>query len=89
MRSAAPLTEVISITAAGEATSGRTINEWKLLPGRENHFLDGAVLATVAAIAAGITAVGAEMAPERQRRRVEIPKAGAERKKIVTKRGKL
>ena len=73
--------------AAGAlATSGRTIDEWKLLPGRENHFLDCAVLATVAASAAGITAVGAEMAPERQRRRVEEPKPVATRKTIATRR---
>lgn len=71
------------------ATSGRTIDEWKLLPVRENDLLDCAVLATVAASAAGITAVGAETAQERRRRRVEVPKPGAERKKIVTKRGKL
>jgi len=74
--------------AGGLATSGRTIDEWKLLPGRENHFLDCCVLATVAASAPGITAVGAEMAPGRQRRRVEVPKPGAQRKKISTKREK-
>ena len=73
----------IAVTARG-----RTVDEWKLLPGRENHFLDCAVLATVAASAAGITAVGAEMSPERQRRRVEVPKPGATRKTIATKRGK-
>ena len=71
----------IAVTARG-----RTVDEWKLLPGRENHFLDCAVLATVAASAAGITAVGAEMAPERQRRRVEVPKPGAQRKTIATRR---
>ena len=67
---------------------GRTVDEWKLLPGRENHLFDCCVMATVAASAAGITAVGAEMAPGRERKRVEIPKAGAPRKKISTKRGK-
>ena len=71
----------IAVTARG-----RTVDEWKLLPGRENHFLDCAVLATVAASAAGITAVGAEMAPERERKRVEIPKPGAQRKTISTRR---
>ncbi len=71
----------IAVTARG-----RTVDEWKLLPGRENHFLDCAVLATVAASAAGITAVGAEIAPERQRRRVEVPKPGTQRKTIATRR---
>ena len=70
------------------ADRGRTVDEWKLLPGRENHLFDGWVMATVAASAAGITAVGAEPSPERQRKPVEIPKAGAPRKKISTKRGK-
>ncbi len=47
---------------------GRTVDEWNLLPGRENHLFDCAVMATVTASAAGITAVGAEPSPERQRR---------------------
>jgi hypothetical protein len=70
------------------AERGRTVDEWKLLPGREKHLFVGWVRATVAASAAGITAVGAEPSPERQRKPVEIPKAGAPRKKISTKRGK-
>ena len=67
---------------------GRTVDEWKLLPGRDNHLFDCCVMATVAASAAGITAVGAEPSPERQRRRVEVPKPGAPRKTIAVKRGK-
>ena len=71
----------IAVTARG-----RTVDEWKLLAGRENHFLDCWVPATVAASVAGIPAVGAEMAPERQRRRVEVNKPGGQRKPIVTRR---
>jgi phage terminase large subunit GpA-like protein len=74
----------IAVTARGQ-----TVDEWKLFPGRENHHFDYCVMATVAASAAGITAVGAEASPERQRRRVEVLKPGAQRKTIATKRGKL
>ena len=71
----------IAVTARG-----RTVDEWKLYPGRENHLLDCCVMATVAASVAGITAPGAEASPERQRRRVEVPKPGAQRKTIATRR---
>ena len=67
------------------ADRGRTVDEWKLLPGRENHLFDGWVMATVAASAAGITAVGAEPSPERRRKRVKVPKAWALRKTITVK----
>jgi len=65
---------------------GRTVDEWKLLPGRENHLLDCCVMATVAASAAGITAVGAEATPGRERRRVEVPRRGAQRRTIEVRR---
>jgi hypothetical protein len=45
-------------------------------------------MATVAASAAGIIAVGADASPERQRRRVKVPKPGAQRKTFVANRGK-
>ena len=64
---------------------GRTIDE-SIYPSRENHSLNCLLMATVAASAAGITAVGAEASPERQRRRVEVPKPGAQRKTIATRR---
>ena len=70
-----------------DSARGRTVDEWKLRPGRGNHLFDCCVMATVAASAAGITVVGAEPSPERQRKRVEIPKAGAPRT-ISTMRGK-
>jgi hypothetical protein len=58
----------------------------KLYPGCAHQLLDCCVMATAAASAAGITAVGAEASPERQRRRVEVPKPGAQRKTIATRR---
>jgi hypothetical protein len=69
----------IAVTARG-----RTVDEWRLLPARENHLLDTAVMNTIAASIAGITAVGAE--PMRKmRRKVEIPQQW-QRKKIEIKR---
>jgi phage terminase large subunit GpA-like protein len=74
----------IAVTARGQP-----VDEWKLFPGRENHLFDCCVMATVAASAAGIIAVGAEASTERQHRRVEVPKPRMTRKTIATKRGKL
>lgn len=63
---------------------GRVVDEWRLSPGRENHFLDCLVMNAVAASIAGITAAGAELV-HRKRRRVEIPQPG-ERRVIQVKR---
>lgn len=63
---------------------GRTVDQWQLLPGRENHLLDCLTMATLAASVAGIASPGAE-STTRQRRRVEIPKAG-ERRRIEVRR---
>ena len=69
----------IAVTARG-----RTVDEWRLLPARENHLLDTATMNTIAASIAGITAVGAEPL-RRMRRKVEIPQQW-QRKKIEIKR---
>jgi hypothetical protein len=82
----APCVSVQAIAQNCPSLRGRTVDEWKLYPGRENHLLNCCVMATVAASAAGITAVDAEASPERQRRRVEVPKPGAQRKTIATRR---
>jgi len=42
-------------------STGRTVDEWQLVPGRDNHWLDGIVGAAVAASYSGVTAVGAEV----------------------------
>ena len=38
----------------------RTVDEWKAIPGRDNHLFDCLVGAAVAASFAGVTAVGLE-----------------------------
>jgi hypothetical protein len=51
----------------------RTVNEWKLIPGREDHWADCIVGAAVAASYTGISAVGVEGAPvPEERRRVDV-----------------
>lgn len=57
---------------------GRTVDQWQLLPGRENHLLDCLTMAAVAASISGVIAAGAEIAT-RQRRRVELPRPGEQR----------
>jgi len=63
---------------------GRSVDQWHLLPGRDNHLLDCLSMAAVAASVSGINAAGAE-STGRQRRRAEIPKPG-ERRTIQVKR---
>ena len=63
---------------------GRSADQWKLLPGRDNHLLDCLVMAAVAASVSGINAAGAETTT-RQRKRVEIPTVNG-RKRIEVKR---
>ncbi len=63
---------------------GRTVDQWQLLPGRDNHLLDCLTMAAVAASTAGIDAAGAGLTT-RHRRKVELPKPG-ERRTIRVKR---
>lgn len=64
---------------------GRVVDEWRLAPGKENHYLDTLSMNAVAASMAGIAAVGAEAAAQRRRRKVEIPPPG-QRKVIQVRR---
>ncbi len=70
----------VSVTARGQ-----TVDEWKLAPGRENHYLDCLTMATVGASIAGITAVGAT-AEGRARRKATPPPRGSERPRIKVQR---
>ncbi len=63
---------------------GRTVDQWQLLPGRENHLLDCLTMAAIAASIAGVNAAGTEFTG-RQRKKVEIPTPGG-RRKIQVKR---
>jgi phage terminase large subunit GpA-like protein len=48
----------------------RTVDEWRLIPGRDNHWLDCCVGAAVAASFTGVSAVGVDSRPGRGDRRV-------------------
>ncbi len=69
----------VSVTARG-----RTIDEWKLKIGAENHWLDCLSMAAVAASIAGIAAPGAELTGRRRRKAV-IPEK-SERRRIEVRR---
>ena len=62
---------------------GRTVDEWKMPPGKDNHWWDCLVGAAVAASVTGLSPSGTE-AGGRRRRKVVIPKNGG--KKIEVKR---
>jgi len=63
---------------------GRTVDQWVLSAGRDNHLLDCTTMAAVAASVAGINAAGAE-GMSRRRKKVELPHPG-ERRVIQLKR---
>lgn len=63
---------------------GRVVDEWRLAPGKENHYLDTLAMNAVAASVAGITAAGAEPV-QRQRRKIVIPPPG-QRRRIEVRR---
>lgn len=69
----------VSVTARG-----RTIDEWKLRPGAENHWLDCLVMAAVGGSICGVAAPGAEISGRRRRKAV-IPEKG-ERRRIEVRR---
>jgi phage terminase large subunit GpA-like protein len=63
-----------------DSAGGRTVDEWKLRPGRGNHLFDCWVMATVAASAAGITVVGAEPSPGATAKAGRDPEGGGAEK---------
>lgn len=66
------------------STGGRTVDEWKLLAGRDNHLLDVAVLGAVGASIEGAELLEGELrdAP-RKRRKVSLREAAAKRRKAA------
>lgn len=63
---------------------GRVVDEWRQLPGRDNHLLDCLVMSACAASVAGVEAPGVSTSTK-ARRKVVIPPAGF-RKKIEIRR---
>lgn len=66
----------------------RVCDEWKLTPGRDNHWLDCLVGCAVAASFAGISGVGATAAsPSRQRRRYSPEEVAARKAAVLAMAG--
>lgn len=65
---------------------GRVVDEWRLFPGRDNHWLDCVVGAAVAASYAGISSVGVEARPGAVTRRVVSAEDMARRRQELMNR---
>ncbi len=67
----------------------RVVDEWRLIPGRDNHLLDCVVGAAVAASFTGISAVGVESKPGRSERRVITrEEMAAKRQEMLARMGR-
>ncbi len=65
---------------------GRVVDEWRLIPGRDNHWLDCVVGAAVAASYTGISAVGADAKPlATTRRTISREQMAAKRAELLAK----
>lgn len=56
--------------------AGRTVDEWKLTPGADNHLLDCLVGCAVAASMLGVSIAGVGARPEKKRRKVSLSGGG-------------
>jgi hypothetical protein len=67
---------------------GRTVDEWRLIPGRDNHWWDCVVGAAVAASYIGVSAVGAEARPTAPRKTITREEMAAKRAALMAKLGR-
>jgi phage terminase large subunit GpA-like protein len=68
---------------------GRVVDEWRMIPGRDNHWLDCVVGAAVAASFTGISAVGAEARPlATVRRSISKEQMAAKRAELLARLGR-
>ena len=75
-------------TRTENKSTGRTVDEWQLIPGRDNHWLDGVVGAAVAASVAGVSAVGAEAPRVAPRKVISREEMAARRAALLDKMGR-
>ena len=66
----------------------RVVDEWRLIPGRDNHFLDCVVGSAVAASYTGVSAVGVDGSPVRQRRTISREDMAAKRAELMARMGR-
>jgi hypothetical protein len=69
---------------------GRVVDEWRLIPGRDNHLLDCIVGAAVAASYAGVSAVGTEprAGGGSTRRSISREEMAAKREELLQRMGR-
>ena len=68
---------------------GRVVDEWRLIPGRDNHWLDCVIGAAVAASYTGISAVGADARPlASTRRSISREQMAAKRAELLARLGR-
>jgi hypothetical protein len=67
---------------------GRTVDEWRLIPGRDNHWWDCVVGAAVAASYIGVSAVGAEARPTAPRKAITREEMAAKRAALMARMGR-
>jgi hypothetical protein len=67
---------------------GRTVDEWRLIPGRDNHWWDCIVGAAVAASFLGVSAVGAESKPAAARKVISREEMAARRAELMARMGR-
>ncbi|NBW15175.1 MAG: hypothetical protein EBR82_44965 [Caulobacteraceae bacterium] len=67
---------------------GRTVDEWRLIPGRDNHWWDCVVGAAVAASFIGVSAVGAEARPTAPRKTITREGMAARRAELMARMGR-
>lgn len=67
---------------------GRTVDEWRLVPGRDNHWWDCVIGASVAASYIGISAIGAEAKPVAARKVISREEMAAKRAALMQRLGR-
>jgi hypothetical protein len=67
---------------------GRTVDEWRLIPGRDNHWWDCVVGAAVAASYIGVSAVGADARPTAPRKTISREEMAAKRAALMARMGR-
>jgi carbonic anhydrase len=75
-------------TRTENKSTGRTVDEWQLIPGRDNHFLDCLIGSAVAASVAGVSAVGAEAPKAPPRKVITREEMAARRAALLDKMGR-
>jgi hypothetical protein len=66
----------------------RVVDEWKLIPGRDNHLWDCVVGSAVAASYTGISAVGAAAKPAGERKSISKEDMAAKRAELLARMGR-